>query len=279
MKLTRIWILISTIIFIINCDINNSVEPNEVLDIKTIKMYDYEYRKNEYFFVDKEFMNNYFDIIDCFPYHCYDPYRIIESLEIYLFDSIATSSPNDKTIYAWAVVDPVTVNNTGYNFENIKGYWYKLPILNYNLDNRLGVIEIWNSNIIKDSTAIAIKYKLSNGEEIGGDSLYALNEELEIIKLIKPKNPNSSDETWDLMLKNTYQFEEIPLLSEINSVVIYYIGDNGIESQLEINGENTSFLTICGLEVFNKSGNYEPNGNIDLNYNYYRPQEKCKWSY
>lgn len=239
---------------------------------------DYSYIKNQYFFLDEVYRNNYWPL-NSEGLHQYDPdYEIVE-IEVY------KSGPNydsqAQVVKGWAVNDSLMdkylsgqglteddtlLTNTGN--ELYFGYFKRLEQTQYEINNFTGVLRLQSR--LSDREVLAVAYKIKRNDQIIGDLYYETTPI--ILKLIKPQNQRPSSSTWKLMMKNIYSIgRNVP--EEGFEAMIYFKSSSGTDSETGTRKDNqnaASYLTIFGLDTKDRSGNPSPDNIIDKNVNLLR---------
>ncbi|HUP00044.1 MAG TPA: hypothetical protein VM737_00740 [Gemmatimonadota bacterium] len=95
---------------------------------------------------------------------------------------------------------------------------------------------------INDSEVLAVSYVTEGGIDVGTPQ----GAEIQVLKLIKPINPDTLDFTWDYTLRNVYSLRESDIqLSSLELVI--YRGNQDLQQTFEtISGESRKYSAIFG---------------------------------
>jgi len=219
---------------------------------------DYNYMGGVYFLIDSLYLANY-DGLDKDGNRLYDRNRIITNLEIY--KSGPGYEQKQGRIRGWALLDPASPDTSAENInsENALGYWIRLEQeKDYFLWTDLGKIKL--NVAVSDNEMLAIAYTTTRGDTVGDIFFDPQTQSTIFLKMLKPRNPRPSDETWDLMLRNVYWLGSRNIDPEGFELKIFYDTPSG--NDLESEGSN-SYLYIFGLDRFDLTGNSNPDNIID----------------
>ncbi|OQX95454.1 cell surface protein SprA, partial [candidate division KSB1 bacterium 4572_119] len=231
----------------------------------TIK--DYSYMKGVYFFVDDYYRDHYFPLKN--GIHQYDPYGIITDLEVY--KSGPMYEHKQGRIYGWAQLDPNPENpdTSTVDQENANGYWIRLEKDEYFLETSLGFIRLRNA--ISDGEMLAVAYKDSSGNTVGDVQFDALNDSTIFLKMLKPKTPRPTDQTWDLMFRHVYSLGARDIDPDGFEVKIFFDPPSGDDQETIQTDQGTfTYLSAFGLDSLDQSANKTPDNIIDNNNNILR---------
>ena len=153
--------------------IKNSKSITGGVSEESIPIYDYNFLKDKYFFVDTEFKNKFYPLNDVNS-HTYYTNRVIKEFLLYKRKTSGTSSLGVQPGIAY--VDPTNVGNNLDNGDNIDlGDWVKLEEnIDYTVDRRLGYIRfksVANYDMIAAHYTIGIEGD-DNDEESSGTRVY-----------------------------------------------------------------------------------------------------------
>jgi cell surface protein SprA len=240
---------------------------------------DLDFIANQYFFIDYKYR-------DAYPNFSIDYTRIAPSQtveELYVYRSVRRADVS-TLLEGWALYDEseqsfgYVQNMTGATSEEIsdaieildntdevlsadwaeRGFFELLTEgADYEYDQNFGWIRLrYPSN---DSEVIAVSYRESNSNTSVGTLSRADGGTKVILKLLKPKDPNPSNPTWDLEWKH-----------------VYWVGTTGLKEedfQFNILRSNTersrtnsvgkSWLEVFGIDVYNSDYSKSPDGKID----------------
>lgn len=232
------------------------------------QIYDYEYKRNTYFFLDYEYREN-FKLYDKLGRHIYFEEKIITDIEVYKSD--ANYMNKMGAFRAWALFDPFHPDTSKADQMHYKGYFIRLdPLQDYTVEKKLGFIVL--NMPLQESEVLAVAFRDSSGRTYG-TLLSQLSDTGSVpifLKLIKPKNPRPSDSTWNLEWKNVYSIGTRGMSPEGFELKIFRKPDQAgnPEEALKLEGQNpVGYLYVFGLDSLDKNGNRKPDGVIDNNPN------------
>ena len=251
------------ILFTICCEKEHPTAPINADEYTTVKLYDYNYTSNKYFFIDEVYHKNYEEYLerDRKLTHGYSNSNIIRYLDVYA--SAWHSGMSEERWSGWAVIDPNNLDTSYTSIENVKRYWYKLGINDYTVDANLGILKL--NKQIHDSTMLAVAYSDISNNIVGSLSSGSELPNPLILKLLKIEYQTDPIMAWDLMLRNVYEFNNIyERYPEISTIRIFY---NDVASlprdYLETSVGPKTYLEIFGLDRCGTQGSSDPDGIID----------------
>ncbi|RMF62832.1 MAG: cell surface protein SprA, partial [Calditrichaeota bacterium] len=229
---------------------------------------DYQYLQNVYFFLDNIYRENYRHF-DRQGNHIAiaEPLQVMpDSIEVYKAAAGYDVKFPDRSIRGWAIFNypengVITPQDTA---ETKKGevefmHFIRLERNEYFVENTLGYIRM--NNRLSDDEILAVAYRRKDGTKIGTEANGTL-----ILKLIKPRNPQPSDATWDLAWKNVYSLGTKNVDLDGLQVKLYFDPPSG--SDLETDENGTKWLTLFGLDNKDQNGTPgAPDGEIDRDVN------------
>lgn len=234
------------------------------------QIYDYDYKRNTYFFLDSVYRNNFIEINDN-GMHIKDNRLIVTDLEVYKSD--ANYMNQMGAIRAWAFLDPNDHDTLQTRQMQYKGYFIRMePNKEYDYNKELGYIAL---NIqLNESEVLAVAYRDSSKIE-HGTRLALVTDTASVpiyLKLIKPRNPRPSDPTWNLEWKNVYSIGSRDMNSDGFELKLFRKTPSGDPEQAYKYPEGVkSYLDIFGLDRMDKSGTpNKPDGVVDRNSNFLR---------
>tara|TARA_A100001037_G_scaffold110819_1_gene101148 strand:+ start:1515 stop:7871 length:6357 start_codon:yes stop_codon:yes gene_type:complete len=251
---------------------------------------DYNFRGNQYFFVDKTFRNGGVLLDDdgniltgttgVLSLPGFYPLKdgkhvignvVIDDIEIYKSVGAAAGS---GTIYGLAYVEPIFSTETNKWSEldeefskDTEGSFFTRLIRNqdYIVSEDLGYIRMTTP---VQNEILAISYTLKErGEEepfkvIGELSSTVTEGDTINLKLIKPLTPNPRHPTWPLEFKNVYYLGARNINPDgLNLEITYKNGSLGNNVRDEKSGK--TFLNLFGLDSLDANGNLSPDDLID----------------
>jgi len=245
-----------------------SYKPNGQSQTQKIK--DYEYIKNQHFFIHEWFRNGVSTTIsgqainlpayyplDNDGLHFRGNVRVAD-FELYKLDQ--TNNPAADVGVAY--IDPAKPDeNVTYNKE---GTFLRMERdIDYTLDVDLGTIRLKNRS---QDQILACHYLLvsATNDTVAtiGHGLLDSDQTLSL-KMLKPQSPHPNHPTWDLMFKNVYYLGATNIDSSGFAVRIIY-NHGSIQSDRDVKG---AFIEQFGLDTKNSNGANIPDELIDLNPN------------
>jgi cell surface protein SprA len=234
------------------------------------QIYDYDYKRNTYFFLDSVYRGNFVEITPG-GLHVMDERRIVTDLEVYKSD--ANYMNQMGTIRAWALFDPNKRDTLMSDQMHYKGYFMRMePNKDYDYNKELGYIAM---NIqLNESEVLAVAYRDSSRNELG-TRLALVQDTASVpiyLKLIKPRNPRPMDPTWDLEWKNVYSIGSRDMNDDGFELKLFRKTPSGDPEQAYKYQDGVkSYLDIFGLDRLDKNGTpNKPDGVIDRNDNFLR---------
>ena len=251
---------------------------------------DYQYRKNQYFFVDRLFRDGGLILDDngapiagqtgILALPSFYPLKdgkhrignvLINEIEIYKSVGAAAGS---GTIYGLAYVEPDynEVNNKWSEAEpqhsgDTEGSFFTRLTRNqdYIVSEDLGYIRLTSPT---QNVSLAVSFSLvERGNQdiirtIGELSTTVVEGDTIHLKLIKPLTPNPGHPTWPLEFKNVYYLGASNIMPEgFDIQVTYKNGSLGDNERDEVSGK--TFINLFGLDSLDASANFTPDDLID----------------
>ncbi|TYP94945.1 cell surface protein SprA [Fodinibius salinus] len=146
----------------------------------------------------------------------------------------------------------------------VEGYFVPLQEgVDYSLRPNLGYISLKRNLGSRQALAISFKYRNpQTGQSIsvgdvspgGGNRIY--------LKLIRPQTVTTSNQLWDLMMKNVYSMGVSNITQDGLEFDIKYTEQNVPSSSLP--GRNTVLLQDLGLDRVDQQGSLSPDNNLDF---------------
>jgi len=226
------------------------------------RIYDYQYKRGIYYFLDMFFREQFTNLNEN-GVHQYDPDSALSQIEVYI--SRSNTQEDESAKEAWAVLNPDTPDFSKTHDESVRRHFVRLePIQEYYVHMELGYIVL--KTAMREGEVLATAYKDASWKEYGTLLETASGEPDTIIfKLIRPKSPRPSDETWNLEWKNVYSLGGSDIKKDGLDVRIYYKPPSGIP-QDTLGAQ--SLLSLFGLDNRNnESGAAGPDDVIDINEN------------
>lgn len=227
----------------------------------------FDYAKAKFFFLEPHYRDNYENYSG--RIHVTSSNNDILGVEVYRYSpnntSIAGNRPGIAVNKMSILTDPNLANlsrteiSEADNKESIIGYFLKVPIEDYDLDTRLGILKMRNS--IANGEVLAVAYQ-TRSKTVGfvggaGDTLK--------LKMLWSKNPKPADSSWTLELKNVYDFGVTGLTEDDAKTLKISFKPNGIGTdQTEVkdkNGNNIALLKMLHVDEQGQGGG--PDGIVD----------------
>jgi cell surface protein SprA len=228
---------------------------------ETFEIHDYDYRRSTYFFLDHGYARRY-PQLDDLGRHLVNPDSFLAEVEVYKSDY--NYEIRSGSIRGWAVLDPHNPDTSFTDTENYRGYFIRLePISDYYIKPELGYIVM--NMPLQESEVLAVSYKDTLGN-VTGTLLGNLADTTQtpIFKLVKPRTPRHTDQTWNLEWKNVYYLGSRNIDMDGFELKMYYKTPSGDpQESIEINGEPRGFLNLFGLDNLDVTGSPNPDNVID----------------
>lgn len=236
---------------------------------QTQKIRDYEYVKNQYFFINEWFRNGVSTVVDgksinLPPYYPLDEegrhlrgdYRVAD-FELYKLDL----SNNPAADIGTAYIDPAKKDeNVTYNKE---GTFLRMERdIDYFLSVDLGYIRLRSRS---QEQILACHYLLVNSTT--GDTTLTVGHGLIesdstlVLKMLKPQSPHPNHPTWDLMFKNVYNLGATNIDSSGFAIRIINNYDTPISDRDKL---GNTYINRFGLDNRNENGDKIPDENVDM---------------
>jgi len=221
---------------------------------------DYDYRKNQYFFLDMTYRGSLYTNFQTTGILTFDPNRIVSDLEVY--KSVTTETAG--CVYGTAWVNP---NNESQNVDQKEEHLFKRLDLSkdYSVNLNTGILRV--ATQLQESEVLAVAYRVIDAagntvEECGQwDRTTADTNDIKL-KIIKPQQLLPSHPCWDLELKNIYFLGTTGINEDgFDLSIVYNWGKNGDTDRDETDGK--TYLEKFGLDRKDKSGNASPDNIID----------------
>ncbi len=234
---------------------------------QTQKIKDYEYVKNQYFFINEWFRNGVSTVVDgksisLPPYYPLDEEGRhlrggfhVADFELYKLDL----SNNPAADIGTAYIDPANKNESAtYNKE---GTFLRMERdIDYFLSVDLGYIRLRSRS---QEQILACHYLLVN---TSGDTVLTVGHGLIesdstlVLKMLKPQSPHPNHPTWDLMFKNVYNLGATNIDS--SGFAVRIINNRAtVESDRDATG---TYINKFGLDNKNENGAKIPDDKVDI---------------
>ena len=246
-------------------------EDGECWNSKTT-IRDYDYLKNQYFFVDT-FYVNYFEKgwSDDLSLWYYTESRLLRDLEVY----ISATYSNPEVVTGLAVLNPHDYNDlTPSALDTIIPIPGKIEQNNFlqlqeNIDYRYDYARgfLWTNQQIADHEVLAVSYR-TDIDTIGTfSSEFADTTKAPVFRLIKSQRMRPSYiDLWPLMMKNAYFLGDSMIDHECFNVKIEY-NLNGEHQTIQPVDPKKSYMYLQGLDRKDQNGSVVDGGDGIVDYN------------
>lgn len=235
---------------------------------QTQKINDYDYVKNQYFFIHEWYRNGASGTGYVIPpfYPLVDGLHLIGNVKLRNFELYKMDLTNDPSAdIGTAYVDPETKSPEHKAYDRDGNFIRLERNVDYTISEDLGYIRLTNRTqnevlgcnftltVATGDTFRVIK-KVGHGIRNEGDSLE--------LKLLTTESPHPNDPTWDLMFKNVYALGNKNINREGFDIRI-------VNDRLRIPSDRSAtgipYITLFGLDSLNENGIRVSDEVIDLN--------------
>ncbi|MFA4839044.1 MAG: cell surface protein SprA, partial [Candidatus Neomarinimicrobiota bacterium] len=221
---------------------------------------DYEYRRNQYFFLDMTYRGDLYTGFQSSGIFNFNSNRVVSDLEVY--KSVTTETAG--CVYGTAWVNP---NDESQNVDlKVERLFKRLDLgKDYLVDLNTGFIRM--ATQLQESEILAVAYQVLDATkttvETYGQWERAITDTNDIkLKLIKPQQLLPSHPCWDLEFKNVYFLGTTGINEDgFDLSIVYNWGKDGDIDRDETDGK--TFLYKFGLDRKDKNGNATPDNVID----------------
>jgi cell surface protein SprA len=230
---------------------------------------DYDYIKNQYFFIHDWFRNGIDTMVESgairiFPFYPLNAEGLhtrgnvkVTNFELYKMD--LTNNPGADVGIAY--IDPSDPDR--FSDDNRSGNFLRLERnVDYIVSEDLGFIRMKTS---AQDQILACHYTLV--DRISGDTLLVIGRDIISdgtlnlsLKMLKPQSPHPNHPTWDLMFKNVYYLGSTNINKEGFSVNIV---NNRLSPPSPRDNNGVTYLTHFGLDTESENGTPVPDEIID----------------
>ncbi|MDN3668071.1 cell surface protein SprA [Echinicola jeungdonensis] len=159
----------------------------------------------------------------------------------------------------------------GTDFEQVNGA-RKLGQNEYTFHKELGYLSL--NRKLQNDEVLAVSYEYTyNGQsykvgELSEDYQNRPENEVLFLKLLRPARINTQVPTWDLMMKNIYNFNANQIKQEGFQLQVIYRDDRtGLDNPSLLEGEEVKdvpLIRLMGLDNLNPQNDPQPDGNFDF---------------
>ncbi len=247
---------------------------------ETQKIEDYQYIKDQYFFIHDWYRNgvfsdslgisveNPFAIAPFYPLNLeglhtiYNDGLVVKNFELYKFDRSNNPGADEGTAYAGDPPPDITDWTDPHPNYSKQGSYLKLERNNdYIVSEDLGYLRMRTRG---QDDVLACHYSLVH--RTSGDTVLTVghgvsaSDSLLVLKMLKPQNNSSSHPVWDLMFKNVYYLGASKIEPDDFVVRIMYNQTSPIQDR----NTNGPYITQFGLDIKNENGINQPDELIDI---------------
>lgn len=175
------------------------------------------------------------------------------------YDNAATAIANDLNLVR------------GTDFEQINGA-RKLEANEYTFHRQLGYVSLTRKLQNDEVVAVAYEYTF-NGQsykvgELSEDYQNRAENEIIFLKMLRPGRINTQLPSWDLMMKNIYNFNASQIQREGFQLQVIYRDDRtGMDNPSLLEGQNIKdvpLIRLMNLDKLNPQNDPQPDGNFDF---------------
>ena len=159
----------------------------------------------------------------------------------------------------------------GTDFEQINGA-RKLEQNEYTFHRQLGYFSL--SRKLQNDEVVAVSYEYTyNGQsykvgELSEDYQNRSENDIIFLKMLRPSRINTQLPTWDLMMKNVYNFNASQIQKEGFQLQVIYRDDRtGMDNPSLLEGQNVKdvpLIRLMNLDKLNPQNDPQPDGNFDF---------------
>lgn len=175
------------------------------------------------------------------------------------YDNAATAIANDLNLVR------------GTDFEQINGA-RRLDPNEYTFHRQLGYVSLTRK--LQNDEVVAVSYEYTyNGQsykvgELSEDYQNRPENEVIFLKMLRPGRINTEVPTWDLMMKNIYNFNASQIQREGFQLQVIYRDDRtGMDNPSLLEGQNVKdvpLIRLMNLDKLNPQNDPQPDGNFDF---------------
>ncbi len=246
---------------------------------ETQSIEDYQYVKDQYFFVHEWYRNGFdsnsndyptptpFTIASYYPldeegnHIIYGNRLLIKNFELYKFDNSNNPGADEGTAYAGNPPEDISEwSDPNPNYSKPGSYLKLERNSDYILSEDLGYIRMKN----RSQEVLACHFTLVHNET--GDTVVTVGhgitetDSLLVLKMLKPQNNSPSHPVWDLMFKNIYYLGASNINPEGFAVRLMY----NMTSPIQDRNANGPYITQFGLDIEDKDGGSQPDEIVDI---------------
>lgn len=247
---------------------------------ETQKIEDYQYVKDQYFFIHEWYRNGFdsnssgyptaspFNIAPYYPlsedgnHIIYNDRLLVKNFELYKFDNSNNPGADEGTAYAGdPPADISEWEDPNPNYSKPGSYLKLERDIDYIVSEDLGYVRMKNRS---QNEVLACHYSLVHHET--GDTVLTIGHGITetdtvlVLKMLKPQNNSPSHPVWDLMFKNVYYLGASNINSDGFAVRIMY----NMTSPIQDRNINGPYITQFGLDIEDKDGGSQPDEIVDI---------------
>ena len=161
---------------------------------------------------------------------------------------------------------PVTAENLGVsnpaNFET--GFFSKLEEnFDYTVNRITGTISLQRSLGAREVLAVTYSYISSTGQLVKVGDINRSGSDRIYLKMLRPKNVNTSNRIFDLTMKNIYSIGVTGLSSQENLSLAIKFNEGNVATE-QLPGRGTTLLQDLGLDRVDQQGGLSPDNVVDF---------------
>lgn len=238
---------------------------------RPIEKYDYDYVKNQFFFVDSFYIPYFENWTINMDWIRADEIASKQIVDLEVWVSVGQNQQDEAPRQGVAALDPEpyydieSPNNAPTIQGEIEtGYFKRLEEdIDYKYDENRGFFYLLRRTL-QDNEVLGIAYRLQDGSKRGTLVSDLDSSSVLVLKLIKPRSLNPSyKRAWKLMMKNVYDLgSNIP--NDFNLDIVLY--RDGSDQNVQPKSPNKPFINLLGLDRRDAqdSGLPEGDGKVDI---------------
>ncbi len=234
---------------------------------------DFRYIKDQYFFLDNVYREQYRHFSpDGVHIAVADSGLVPDSLDVYKAAPGYDIKFSDRVIEGRAWFDPAEIGTDEDNFEPVEGeraqgQFIRLEPNEYQVSYELGWIRL--NSPLSDGEILAVAYKAQYADSAFGNLNFVRDTTIVDnrinLKLIRDRIGHPAHPTWPLSWKHVYSLGSRNINEEGFEVRVEFQKSGAEPQPISPQGEN--WLTVFGLDKFDKTGADRPDGAIDIDVN------------
>lgn len=243
----------------------NKVSLQGGVDERPVQIYDYNYVKNQFFFVDSFYIPYFEKWTSSMDWILSPELQGKRILDLEVWVSITQTQQEEAPRQGVAAIDPEdyylvsNLDQVQVKEGEVETAYFKRLVagVDYGYDEYRGFFYLMRRSL-EDNEVLGIAYRLEDGSKRGKLSSELDSSSVLVLKLIKPRSLNPSfTRAWKLMMKNVYDLGgSIPADFNLD-IVLYRDGSN---QNVQPQPPTKTFINILGLDRRDAQGNPAPDG-------------------